>query len=626
MPGKPVFKEDQFEPWIELDMENLAWNLEEIRKHEKNQPVTAVLKCNAYGHGMIEIAKILREYGVDHFAVARHRDTLRLREHEIDGTILNLGVFTSPGTLPEMLRFGNHLLGLEPLPPLTLKPVYSLKSRVLLTKKIPAGAEIGWNNEIKLKKNTLFAAVPVGYYDGYPPEVLGKADVLIRGRRYPVRGFISADHITIDITGSTDIQIGDEVVMVGKQGNEEITNEELGKISGRGPCGLPARLNPALPKLIKSPGSQTAFSEGFPIAGTESELPGDYFAPWVELDMQNLAWNVTETRKRVGQIPILAVVKCNAYGHGLVEISKHLVKNGIRHFAVVKPWEALALRKNNIHGTILNLGSFSPLEAVDLVKHNISQSVFSDTVDVLAKEARRQNKRAYVHIKIDTGLGRVGVPMEEAPDFIGKVAAMPEIKIEGVFTVLTGIEKIPGQLKHFTAICDAAEKGGISMGFRHAAASRDVADGPADAYLDMVRPGNCLYGLAPFANMDLKPVLTLKSRVLRIKKTAAGKVSAYVAVGSCDGYPPNKSGKVEVLIKGRRYPLKRVVSSYHISVDITGSKDIETGDEVVLLGRQGDREITNVELSGRSGQSVYRTPVYLNPYIPRLITDSSAVE
>lgn len=626
MPGKTVFKEGQFEPWIELDMENLAWNLEEIRKHVKDQPITAVLKCNAYGHGMVEIAKALQEYGVDHFIVGRHRDAACLREHKIEGTILNLGIFTPHGTSPEMLRTGNYLLGLEPLPSLTIKPlrpVYSLKSRVILIKKIPAGADIGWNNEIKLKKDTLFAAVPVGYYDGYPPEVLGKADVLIRGRRYPVSGFISADHTTIDITGSTGIKIGDEVVLVGKQGKNEITNEELGRISGRGPYGMPARLNPFLPKLIISPRSQTAVVEDFPAAETAPELPADYFAPWIELDMQNLAWNVTQIRKRVRRIPILAVVKCCAYGHGLVEISKELVKNGIRHFAVVKTWEALTLRENNIDGTILNLGSFSPLEAVDLVNHNISQSVFSDMVDILAKEARNQNKRANVHIKIDTGLGRVGVPMEEAPDFIRKVAALPEIKIEGVFTVLTGIKKIPGQLKHFARICDAAEKEGISLGFRHAAASGDIAQSPADAYLDLVRPGNCLYGLAPasFANMDLKPVLSLKSRVLRIKKMPGGTTEADVAVGSCDGYPPNKSGKAEILINGRRYPLKGEVSSHHITVDITGSDHIETGDEAVLLGRQGDREITNTELSERSGQSVYRTPVYLNPHIPRLIKD-----
>lgn len=621
MPHKRVFIEDQFEPWIELDMESLAWNLEGIRKHIKAEPITAVLKCNAYGHGMVEIAKALQELGVDRFAVAGHGDAARLREHNIEGTIIDLGVFTSFDTLPHILRIGNYLLGLGPFPPLTLKPVYSLKSRVLLTKKIPAGAEIGWNNEIKIKKDTLFAFVPVGYYDGYPPEALGKADVLIRGRRYPASGFISADHTTIDITGSTGIKIGDEVVLVGKQGNEEITNRELGKISGRGPYGLPARLNPSLPRLIKSPPGQIAVGVRFPVTKSTPGLPTDYFAPWIELDMQNLEWNVIETRKRVGRIPILAVVKCNAYGHGLVEISKALVKNGIRHFAVVKVWEALSLRKNNIRGMILNLGSFSPLEAADLVKHNISQSVFSGTVNILAKEARKQERRANVHIKIDTGLGRVGVPMEEAPDFFREVAAMPEINIEGVFTVLTGINKIPGQLKHFNRICDAAEKEGIPLGFRHAAASGDVSHGPADAYLDMVRPGNCLYGLSPasFANMDLKPVLSLKSRVLRIKETTAGTTVAHVTVGSCDGYPPNKSGKAEVLIKGRRYPLKGDISSHHITVDITGSADIETGDEVVLLGKQGDREITNAELSERSGQSVYRTPVYLNPHIPRLI-------
>jgi alanine racemase len=541
----------------------------------------------------------------------------------------------SPATYLDMVRTGNCLLGLEPLPPMVLKPVLSLKSRVLLTKKIPAGREIGWNNEIKIEKDTLFAAVPVGYYDGYPPNVAGKADILVRGRRYPVSGFISADHTTIDITGSRDIKIGDEVVLVGKQGNEEITNKELGRISGRGVYGQAEHLGPQLPRLIKSPGDRysTASSADFPAISTASPFPADHFTLWLELDMENLAWNVKETGKRIGQRPILAVVKCNAYGHGLVEISKGLVKNGIHHFAVVKAREALSLRENNINGMILNLGSFSSLEAVDLVKHDISQSVFSETVNILADEARKQNKPARVHIKIDTGLGRVGVPLEEAPDFIKKVASMPEIKIEGVFTVLTGNEKIPGQLKHFAGICDAVEKQCISLGFRHAAASGDVAEAPAQAYLDMVRPGNCLYGLAPLANMNLKPVLSLKSRVVLTKRIPAGakfgrydccKVEkdtllAYVPVGSADGYPSHQPGKGGVLIKGRYFPLKGFVSSYYTTVDITGSDDIETGDEVVLIGKQGNREITNAELAEHSNQSVYQTPVYLNPNIPRLI-------
>ena len=817
--------EDQFEPWIELDLENLVWNLEQIREKVDNRPIMAVIKSNAYGHGMIEIAKALEENRVNHFAVAKAREAVLLRKHNIKGMILNLGVFSPleaaslvrndisqvvfsergsatpthsrsarcrsfgassqkfaektkfhkvlvkrgvappthsrsarcrslgassqkfaekakfnkvlvnsvdilalearkqnkqakvhieidtgtnafgipvdkapgfiqqlasmpeikiqgvmtvlmrepqlasqqlktfiaicdaaqnkgislgyrhaaasaelvdlPGAYLDMVRIGNCLLGLEPLPPLVLKPVYSLKSRVLLTKKIPAGREIGWHNEIKIEKDTLLAAVPVGYFDGYPPNVVEKADILVRGRRYPIKGFISADHITIDITGSGDIKIGDEVVLKGKQGSEEITNKELGRISGRGVYGFAEHLAPHLPRLIKTPGDRyrTFCSRDFPTAFIASPLSAEHFAVWIELDMENLAWNVKETRKRIGQRPILAVVKCNAYGHGLLEIGKGLEKNDIRHFAVVKVREALSLRKNNINGMILNLGSFSSREAADLVKHDISQSIFSETVNILAEEARKQNKRARVHIKIDTGLGRVGVPLEEAADFIQKVAAMPEIKIEGVFTVLTGIEKIPGQIKHFTAICDAAENKGISLGFRHAAASGDVAEAPANAYLDMVRPGNCLYGLTALANMNLKPVLSLKSRVALIKRVPAGtkfgrhhccKVEkdtllAYIPVGSADGYPPHPSGKGGGLIKGRRFPLKGFVSSYYIGVDITGADDIETGDEVVLIGKQGDREITIAELAAHTNQSVYQTPVYLNPNIPRLI-------
>jgi alanine racemase len=751
---------DQFEPWVELDMENLGRNLEEIRKLAGSRPVMAEVGCNAHGHGLIEVAGELRKRGVKHFAVASAAEAAALRDHVVDGTVLNLGAYspseasilvekeicqsvfsgevkclvrearrrnqpakvhieidTGAGgigipadhahrcietlaNIPEIIidgiwtalihqpehqysraavqlktlnaivdearkkgislgsrhvsgvpaqidlpvssidlvRVGGALLGLKPFPPANLEPVYTLKTCVLMTKTIPAGSEIGWNNEKKIEKETVFAALPLGYYDGYPPDVLGKADVLIKGCRYRVNGFISADHITVDISGAgeNDITIGDEVVLVGKQGNEEISHEELAGISGRGVLGQATYLYPAIPRLMKGPGNNwDVFSapdfHHNQISRQPGNVPVDYFGPWIELDTGNLFHNVQVISKQVGGRPIMAVVKCNAYGHGIIEISKELEKIGIRHVAVVKVWEALALRENNFGGMILNLGSFSTLEAEELVKYDISQSVFSGMVKILAAEARKQNKRARIHIKVDTGLGRVGVPLSEAPGFIKKVAAMPEIEIEGIFTVLTGFERIPGQLKDFNALCDAVEKEGISPGYRHAAASGDVADGPADAYLDMVRPGNCLYGMSMFPNLDLRPVLSLKSRIVCIKKISAGATFgvqrksvaerdlevAVVPVGNCDGYPANVAGKADALVKGRRFPIIDIASHF-IVIDITGSRGIEIGDEVVLLGKQGAGEITNAELSTLSRQSPYRTPVYLKPCIPRI--------
>jgi alanine racemase len=234
-----------------------------------------------------------------------------------------------------------------------------------------------------------------------------------------------------------------------------------------------------------------------------SSTPEDQCDPWIELDMNNLAWNIRETRKRVGDKPILAVVKCNAYGHGLVEMSRGMAQNGISHFAVVKVWEAVSLREKSIGNMILNLGPFSKKEPVDIVQHDVSQSVYSDAVDLLAEEARKQRKQAKVHIKIDTGLGRVGIPMDEAGVFIEKVGAMPEIKIEGVMTVMTGTKKIPSQIRDFRQICDAARQKGISLGYRHSASTKDIAEHP-ETHMDMVRPGNCLLWIGATSQHERK--------------------------------------------------------------------------------------------------------------------------
>jgi len=370
----------------------------------------------------------------------------------------------------------------------------------------------------------------------------------------------------------------------------------------------------------------------FPENYAVSNDPKDHCDPWIELDMSNLAWNIDQTRKRVGDRPIMAIVKCNAYGHGLVEMSQGMARNGISHFGVVKAWEAVALRERKIGKTVLNLGPFSRVEAADIVRHDISQSVYSDAVDMLAEEARRQHKQVKVHIKIDTALGRVGIPMSEASALIEKVGAMPEIKIEGILTVMTGKNKIPRQIRDFTQICDAAEKKGISIGYRHTACSKDVAQYP-ETFMDMVRPGNCLYGLTQLPNMNTKPVLSLKTRVILIKKAKAGTeigwsneyhmerdtVFALLPIGYYDGFSPNISGIADVLIKGRRYPVSAFISADHTLIDITGSKDISVGDEVVIIGKQGSEEITNDEMTEHSKRSVYRTPTYLNPHMPRLI-------
>lgn len=361
----------------------------------------------------------------------------------------------------------------------------------------------------------------------------------------------------------------------------------------------------------------------------------EQYDPWLEINTRNLAWNVAQVRKIVGDMPIMAVVKCNAYGHGTVGVAKALEQQGIDQFAVVKVQEALALRESGIDGTVLNFGPFSPAEARQIVTHDISQSVFSDTVDTLAQAAKEIGKPAKVHIKVDTGLSRVGVPYGQALAYIERVASLPDVLIQGVFTTLAEEEDFdPVQTDRLQTICRDAEKRGIAVGTVHAASTSGITASPA-SYLDMVRPGNCFYGFEAQPQMELKPTLSLKSRVILVKKIVPGDTIAYhrrfraekgmllatLPVGYADGYPPQAVGKADVLIQGRRWPLIVYMSANHALVDITGAEGIQIGDEAVLIGSQGDETIFVTEVAEWADSSPYKVTTGMSPFLPRVFLE-----
>ena len=356
------------------------------------------------------------------------------------------------------------------------------------------------------------------------------------------------------------------------------------------------------------------------------------FDPWIEINLKHLAWNLSQVRRRVSNRPVMVVIKANAYGHGLVGVARFLETQNVRHFAVGKVQEALSLRANGITSTILNFGPFAQEEAVELVGLDASQSVYSDAVDMLAAAARRLNKRARVHIKVDSGLGRVGVPYYEAGPFIERVASMPEILIEGVFMTFTEDPEFDRvQLDRFLRVCDAAAQKGISLGLRHAASSAAVATFP-ESFLDMVRPGDAIYGLEPLPNLDLRPVMSLKTRVIYVKRLRPGDAVSYhrrftaeretlvatLPLGYSDGYPPQAVDNGQVLIQGRRWPLIAAVTANHSTVDVSGAEALKIGDEVVLFGEQGDEELTIGEVADWAGSSVYKVAIGMNPTLPRV--------
>ncbi len=368
------------------------------------------------------------------------------------------------------------------------------------------------------------------------------------------------------------------------------------------------------------------------IAGPPPQTVEDQFDTWVELNIDNLNHNIAEVRKKIDGRPIMAVIKCNAYGHGLVEMAQSMALEGIEHFAVVKMDEAEHLRHNQVKGMILNLGPFSARDARTAITHNISQSVFSDAVDVLNEEARKLDCKAKVHVKIDTGLGRVGVPYKIADAFVEKVAKLSNIEIEGVLTAMTeDADYNPVQIERLNAVYDNAKAKGIDLGVRHAASSAEVDHDPG-SHLDMVRPGSALVGLEPMPNMDIRPVLGVKTRVIYVKDMVPGEAIGYhqafkiekpmrivtLPLGYSDGFALSSVNNANVIIKGKKYPMIALITANHTSIDVTGSEGIEIGDMVTIIGRDGNEEITNTEYSNQTGGHAYHTANCLKPYLTRL--------
>ncbi len=370
----------------------------------------------------------------------------------------------------------------------------------------------------------------------------------------------------------------------------------------------------------------------FPAASVSADTHIDSFDPWVEIDTRAMRANIRQVQQRVGETPILAIVKCNAYGHGMVGTARVMQAEGISRFGVVKVQEALALRQADLGSMILNMGPFVPHEAVEVVRHDISQSVFTDGVEALDRVAREMGKTAVVHIKIDTGLSRVGVRYDEALPFIRKVASLPNVVIEGIFTTLAeGADFDSVQIERLLAVCEAAQAEGIEVGLRHAASSAAVINQNVPM-LDMVRVGNAFYGFEPQTQIDVESTMSLKARVILTKTVKPGETIAYhqrgkaekemklavLPVGYSDGYPFHAVNKGYALIQGQRWPLIVYMSANHVTVDITGNDEIQVGDEVVLFGSQGGATISIHEVAQWGNSSEYKVATSISPFVPRI--------
>jgi alanine racemase len=358
--------------------------------------------------------------------------------------------------------------------------------------------------------------------------------------------------------------------------------------------------------------------------------------PWIEVNLDDIGWNFSQIKKRV-KVRVMAVVKANAYGHGLVNVALALEKAGVDGLMVGKLTEGLALRKAGLQSPILNFGPFGKEDGEAIVMNNISQSVYSEEAASLHEAASRFRNKISVHIDIDTGMSRTGIPYDKALPLIEKIAALSQIKIDGIATTLTEDPEFDReQLRRFREVCSAAEKKGISLGLKHAASSAGIFASP-EFYLDMIRPGITLYGYYPNAQtqkedlLKLRPALKLMARVIFIKDLLPGDSISYhraikaqkkmraatAGVGYSDGYLPQLGGKGFVSFRGKKYPVMAAVTSNHVMVDLNNDQEIKVGDDVTLIDNQKNSGLTADVLEAQSGVSDYKLLIGLNPLLPR---------
>src|SRR5260370_2136343 len=335
------------------------------------------------------------------------------------------------------------------------------------------------------------------------------------------------------------------------------------------------------------------------------------FDPWVELHRENLRHNVQEISRRVEGRPILAVIKNNGYGAGVTNIAQLLEpQNEIFGFAVVKLHEAMSLRDAGIRKPVLLLGPFDERNLEDAAARNIMPMVYTLHGAAPAKVTAKLQKPVPLHICIDTGIGRVGVPYYQAAPLIRDLASRKSVQIQGTMMTFTeDAELDKEQIRRFQETCGALEQEGIALGKKHAASSFGLFEHP-EAFYDMVRPGMAIYGayseneFRHTGVLDLRPALSLKARVIYVKKlrarASAGFNHAYIAtedvwvatlpVGHADGWPRTAPKGAKVRINGELYPVIAAVSASHCIVEIGKEERVKIDDVATFFdAQQGSR-------------------------------------
>ncbi len=368
-----------------------------------------------------------------------------------------------------------------------------------------------------------------------------------------------------------------------------------------------------------------------------------YYRAYIDIDLNAICHNLNEARAYLTpNTKIMAVIKADGYGHGAIPIAKTLQEK-VDYFGVAQLEEAVLLRTSGIQIPILILGFTSHNQYEQLINNNISQTIYDfDMAQSISKKAMDLGKEAKLHIKIDTGMNRIGFfDNEDTIEIIKKIRHLPNIIVEGIFTHfacadMTDKGSVNKQIDKFTKFIQKLKDENIEIPIKHASNSAGIIELP-HANFDMVRMGISLYGLYPSDEvrkdiLKLKPSLSLKSYVIYVKTvpkdTLIGYSSTYVtkketvvatiSLGYGDGYPRNLSSIGRVLINGKSAPIIGRICMDQFMVDVSEISDIKKGDLVTLVGSDGDESISVEELSNLVKSFNYEFVCGLGKRIPRV--------
>lgn len=328
---------------------------------------------------------------------------------------------------------------------------------------------------------------------------------------------------------------------------------------------------------------------------------------WAEINLDSLESNFLQVKGIIGNdVGVVSIVKADAYGHGAVAVGKVLIESGSQILGVATVEEALELRESWIRAPIILLGGIQPEEAESAIKNDLTPSLFSfASAKAVNKYAEKMGRVVRYHLKVDTGMNRLGVDSGEICDFLNQLSSFKNLEMEGVFTHFANAEgesrdSTLNQISIFKAILSLINQAGFYPKYIHSANSAAIQRF-RNSHMNLVRPGIMLYGSGRIGNCDLKPVMNLKTKIIQIKRIPSGTPVSYggtfvsmrptiiatLPIGYADGYMRGLSNRAKVSIKGTTAPVIGTVCMDLIMIDVTEVSEVAVGDEVVLFGDDG---------------------------------------